>query len=105
LAPTFGTRGGNAWNRTVTKGKYLVELFKDGAGNPGQEEIVDRHDNLTVARAIYRGRVSQYPGRMVSSGIALASWREATGQRRCPDAKQDANDQSQPSVRRSPRKG
>jgi hypothetical protein len=65
LAPTFGTRGGNAWNRTVTKGKYLVELFKDGAGNPGQEEIVDRHDNLTVARAIYRGRVSQYPGRMV----------------------------------------
>jgi hypothetical protein len=25
----------------------------------------DRHDNLTVARAIYRGRVQQYPGRMV----------------------------------------
>ena len=31
----------------------------------GQEEIVDRHDNLTVARAIYRGRVSQYPSRLV----------------------------------------
>jgi hypothetical protein len=84
----------------VTKGKYSVELFKDGAGNPGQDEIVDRHDNLTVARAIYRGRVA-----WSGSGIALASWREATGQRRCPNAKQDANDQSQPSVRRSPRKG
>jgi hypothetical protein len=31
----------------------------------GQEEIIDRHDNLTVARAIYRGRVSQYPGRLI----------------------------------------
>ncbi len=49
----------------MSKGRYSVELFKDGAGNPGQEEIVDRHDNLTVARAIYRGRVSQYPGRLV----------------------------------------
>jgi hypothetical protein len=27
--------------------------------------IIDRHDNLTVAQAIYRGRVSQYPGRLV----------------------------------------
>jgi hypothetical protein len=50
---------------TVSKGKYSVELFKEGTGSPGQEEIVDRHDNLTVARAIYRGRVSQYPGRLV----------------------------------------
>lgn len=47
-----------------TEGKYSVELFKDGEG-AGQEEIVDRHDNLTVARAIYRGRVAQYPGRRV----------------------------------------
>ena len=49
----------------MSKGRYSVELFKDRAGNPGQEEIVDRHDNLTVARAIYRGRVSRYPGRLV----------------------------------------
>jgi hypothetical protein len=48
-----------------TKGKYSVELFKEGGEGPGQEEIVDQHDNLTVARAIYRGRVSQYPGRLV----------------------------------------
>ena len=47
------------------KGKYSVELFREGAHDAGHEEIVDRHDNLTVARAIYRGRVSQYPGRLV----------------------------------------
>jgi hypothetical protein len=48
-----------------TEGKYSVELFKEGGEGAGQEEIIDRHDNLTVARAIYRGRVSQYPGRLV----------------------------------------
>ena len=47
------------------KGKYSVELFKEGGEGAGQEEIIDRHDNLTVARAIYRGRVAQYSGRPV----------------------------------------
>jgi hypothetical protein len=47
------------------EGKYSIELFKEGGEGVGQEEILDRHDNLTVARAIYRGRVSQYPGRLV----------------------------------------
>jgi hypothetical protein len=49
-----------------SKGKYAVALFKEGGERAGQEEIVDRHDNLTVASAIYRGRVSQYPGRLVT---------------------------------------
>jgi hypothetical protein len=48
-----------------TEAKYSVELFKEGGEGAGQEEIIDRHDNLTVARAIYRGRVGQYPGRLV----------------------------------------
>ena len=48
-----------------TESKYSVELFKEGGEGAGQEEITDRHDNLTVARAIYRGRVQQYPGRLV----------------------------------------
>ena len=48
-----------------TESKYSVELFKEGGEGAGQEEIIDWHDNLTVARAIYRGRVSQYPGRLV----------------------------------------
>ena len=48
-----------------TEGKYSIELFGKGGEGAGMEEIVDRHDNLAVARAIYRGRVSQYPGRLV----------------------------------------
>jgi hypothetical protein len=48
-----------------TEGKYSIELFRKGSEGAGMEEIVDRHDNLTVARAIYRARVSQYPGRLV----------------------------------------
>jgi hypothetical protein len=34
----------------VVEGKYSVELFKEGGEGAGMEEIVDRHDNLTVAR-------------------------------------------------------
>jgi hypothetical protein len=49
----------------VSKGKYSVELFGEGAEGESGEETVDRHDNLTVARAIYCSRVSQYPSRLV----------------------------------------
>ena len=45
--------------------KYSIELFKPGGDGAGIEEVLDRHDNLTVARSIYRTRVEQYPGRLV----------------------------------------
>jgi hypothetical protein len=32
-----------------TEGKYSVELFKEGGEGAGQEEIIDWHDNLTIA--------------------------------------------------------
>jgi hypothetical protein len=48
-----------------TEGKYSVELFKECVEGAGLQEILDRHDNWTIARAIYRGRVSQYLGRLV----------------------------------------
>jgi hypothetical protein len=54
--------------RHVTPSATTLErraVFKEGGEGAGQEEIIDRHDNLTVARAIYQGRVSQYPGRLV----------------------------------------
>ena len=54
------------------EGGYSVELFKEGGEGAGQEEIIDRHDNLTIARAIYRGRVSQNPGRLSCCATALA---------------------------------
>ena len=34
---------------SMTEG-YSVELFKEGGEGAGQEEIIDRHDNLTMAR-------------------------------------------------------
>ena len=67
------------------EGKYSVELFKEGRQGAGQEEIIDRHDNLTVARAIYRGRVSQYPGRLVMLCDRARVLARVIGQRRCFD--------------------
>jgi hypothetical protein len=31
--------------------KYSIELFKPGGDGAGIEEVLDRHDNLTVARS------------------------------------------------------
>jgi hypothetical protein len=59
--------------------KYSIELFKqDGEGI---EEILDRHDDLTTAWAIYRGFVKQYPGRSCFA-IMLGSWPDAIGRSR-----------------------
>jgi hypothetical protein len=51
--------------RFEPKASIPSSCLKEGGEGAGREEIVDRHDNLTVARAIYRRRVSQYPGRLV----------------------------------------
>lgn len=49
----------------TTEGKYGVELFTPGGEGAGLEAVLDRHDSLEVARAIYRGRIEQFPGRLV----------------------------------------
>ena len=80
----------------VSKGKYSVELFREGANGHGGQEIVDRHDNLVVARAIYRGRVSQFPGRLVQlrdrSRILARSDRPERSPKVTPDANKRAAD-------------
>jgi hypothetical protein len=51
---------------TRAEGEYSIELFKpDGEGASLEEILGGRHDNLTVALAIYRGRVAQLPGQLV----------------------------------------
>ena len=55
----------NAASRSAKGTSSSSISFKEGGEGAGQEEIIDRHNNLTVARAIYRGRVSQYPGRLI----------------------------------------
>jgi hypothetical protein len=47
------------------RGQILNQLFKPDGEGDGLEQILDRHDSLTIARAIYRGRVAQLPGRLV----------------------------------------
>ncbi len=51
--------------RMEPEGKYSIELFKPGGEGAGVEEILHRHDNLSVARSIYRACVERYRGRLV----------------------------------------
>jgi hypothetical protein len=48
----------------MNEGKYSIELFKEGGEGKGLEQVLDRYD-LSIARAVYRGRVEQYPGRLI----------------------------------------
>jgi hypothetical protein len=58
------------------EGKYSIELFKEGGEGAGQDEILDRHDNLTVARAIYHVRPGEDFGEERPAGNdALTLWR------------------------------
>jgi hypothetical protein len=50
---------------SAADGKYSIELFLPGLEGAGIDEILDRHDNLTIASAIYGDRVEQYQGRLV----------------------------------------
>ena len=61
-----------------TEGKYTVELFKEVGEGAGQEEIIVRHDNLTVARANYRGRV--FPN--IRAGWSSVRSRSRSGKKR-----------------------
>jgi hypothetical protein len=40
------------------EGKYSVELFREGGEGAGIERVLARHDNLHVARALYKAAVS-----------------------------------------------
>ena len=46
---------------STATGKYSVKLFRPGGEGAGREQILDAHNDLSIARAIYRGRVEQYP--------------------------------------------
>lgn len=50
---------------SAADGKYSIELFLPGLEGAGIDEILDRHDNLTIASAIYGDCVEQYQGRLV----------------------------------------
>jgi hypothetical protein len=47
------------------EGKYAIELFCEGGEGAGVETVLDRHDDLATARAIYRWHTLNNPGRLV----------------------------------------
>lgn len=49
----------------VAEGKYSIELFRPDSEGGGIETVLDCHDSLKMARAIYRGMMKQYPGRLI----------------------------------------
>jgi hypothetical protein len=47
------------------KGKYSIELFRDGGEGAGIEKILVRHDSLSVSRALYKAAVLKTPERLI----------------------------------------
>jgi hypothetical protein len=59
---------------TRAEGTHSIELFKPDGEGAGLEEILDRHDNLTVARAIYRVGLPSSGGSWSCCATAAAFW-------------------------------
>jgi hypothetical protein len=38
----------------MTEGKYSIELFRIGGEGTGIERVLDRHNDLSTARRLYR---------------------------------------------------
>jgi hypothetical protein len=47
------------------EGKYSIELFREGGESAGIERVLQRHDNLATARALFRWHTLNNPGRLV----------------------------------------
>jgi hypothetical protein len=47
------------------QGKYTIELFRSGGEGAGVDQILMGHDDLTIARKLYKQMVRKYRGRLV----------------------------------------
>ena len=47
------------------RGKYSIELFREGGEGAGIESVIVRHDSLATARALYKAAVLDHPDRLV----------------------------------------
>ena len=50
---------------TMAQGRYWIALFKKGGESTGVEHELARHDELDLARSIYRQMIANYPARLV----------------------------------------
>jgi len=44
-------------------GKYSIELFREGGEGAGVEQVLNRYDNLSIARAVFKAKIEEYSGR------------------------------------------
>ena len=47
------------------RGRYIIELFREGGEHAGVERVLVQHRNLAISRALYRAAVKNNPERLV----------------------------------------
>jgi hypothetical protein len=47
------------------RGKYTIELFRNGGEQAGIERVLVQHHNLATSRALYKAAVKNNPERLV----------------------------------------
>jgi hypothetical protein len=47
------------------EGKYRVELVTRNGGGDCSREVLYRHDNLALVRALFKGCIERYSGRVI----------------------------------------
>jgi hypothetical protein len=47
------------------EGRYSIELFHEDGEGAGVDRVLERHDDLATARALYRWHTLNNPGRLV----------------------------------------
>jgi hypothetical protein len=45
--------------------KYSIELIHEGAEGAGVEQVLHRYDKLSIARAFFKAKIKEYPGRLI----------------------------------------
>jgi hypothetical protein len=72
-------------NQQLILRKYYIELFKPAGEGAGLEEVLHQHDNLSVARAIYRALRRAVSGRLVMLCDRARVWPAVIATKRRPD--------------------
>jgi hypothetical protein len=47
------------------RGKYRIELFREGGEHAGIERVLVRHHNLAISRALFKAAVKNNPERLL----------------------------------------
>jgi hypothetical protein len=48
------------------RGKYKIELFREGGEQAGIERVLVQHHSLAISRALYKAAVKNNPERLVT---------------------------------------